>query len=140
MYAPLLIDALKSQVPKDWLNQPEMRLSIYDSVIAPQWYVGATSKDKQPPNGGAFCIVFQNVGGVPAYFSEGAIADKRNVRLQITIWANNPRDRYLVSDWALETLMKHPNFEPLTEVNDLYDQTAELYGARFDVSCWFLRK
>lgn len=117
MYGPMFAALCKQALP-----QP---VPVWDSVPPPNWEAHR-----------AF-IVYQNIGGVPVYFSEGDIADKRNVRLQVTVWTKDPADRYALSNRLLRAVAKHPQMEPLTEVQDDFDNPMKLYGARFDLSLWF---
>lgn len=90
------------------------------------------------PPSGSF-VIYQNVGGVPAYFSEGALADKRNARVQLSIWSTSPRARYEASDALLSAFAAAAQTEPLTETVDEYEATLKLYGSRFDVAVWYPR-
>lgn len=110
--------------------------TAHDTVLPKSWAIGKTN-----PQGeyGSVGIVFQNVGGVPAYFTEGNYAETRNARVQVIVWAASPGDRTIATDMLLRAVAKHPNMEPLTEAVDQYDRTVELYGSQFDLSCWWTR-
>lgn len=129
MYGPLLSEIVREHWPE--LAGFGAGAAVYDTIPPRDW-------DKMTAGKSDFrFVVFQNVGGVPTYFTEGDYARKRNARLQITVWCNTPRSRFIESDKLLRILSKHPQFQPLTEIEDDYDNALKLYGARFDVSCWY---
>lgn len=117
MYGPIF-----SALCKEVLPAP---VPVYDSVPPPDWSMHRSM------------VVYQNVGGVPVYFSEGDIADKRNARLQVAVWTKDPADRYALTNLLLRAVAKHPQMEPLTEVHDDYDNTLKLYSGQFDLSLWY---
>ncbi|WP_058358296.1 tail completion protein gp17 [Xanthomonas translucens] len=109
---------------------------VVSAVLGP----GRCFPDVPPdvPPSGSF-VIYQNVGGVPSYFSEGAVADKRNARVQLSVWATSPRTRYEVADALLGAFAARPETEPLTETIDDYEEILKLYGSRFDVAVWYPR-
>lgn len=84
-------------------------------------------------------VVYQKVGGVPIYLTEGNLADKRNARVQVTLWAKDPATREIMADQLMAAAARHPSMEPLTETVDGRDAALNLYSARFDVSVWYPR-
>lgn len=83
-------------------------------------------------------ILFEQAGGVPLAFSEGALGDKRNARVQVNVWATDPLTRDKLVDRALEIAVRH-GFTQLTEPDADFDSNVELYSACFDLSVWWDR-
>lgn len=84
-------------------------------------------------------LVFQDIGGVPTYLTEGDLADKRNSRVQLTVWAKDPATRAAVTDQIMLIAARHPLMTPLTESVDDYNSTLKLYSSQLDVSVWYPR-
>lgn len=115
-YGPIIIAMLR-----------EAGVTGYDTVPLDSWDRKTT------------VVVYQGVGGVPTYYSEGALADKANQRVQMTVWATTPQGRSTAAQAIMQEVAAHPRMEPLTEQVDDYDSTLKLYGTRFDVAVWYDR-
>lgn len=115
-------------VMRAFANNPTLGNALLYSDTAPR------SRAQPQP-----IIVFERIGGVPLYFTEGQLGDRRNARVQLEIWTNHPASREAVLDRVLEIVAQSPDMEQLTEALDLYDENVELYGSRVDVSVWFPR-
>ncbi|HDS1002018.1 hypothetical protein [Stenotrophomonas phage BUCT603B1] len=127
MYGPIFIGAVREVFPQG--GNPV--IDVWDTTPPKDWVVSA-----DPARARGF-VLFQDVGGVPTYFTEGNMAEQSNARLQITLWASTPQLRYTWSRALMKHLAKHPQFEPLDSPQSLHDTNTELYGSRFDVSCWY---
>lgn len=112
-YGPILVAALETLAPG----------RVYPD--APPDSVG-----RQPH------IIFQRVGGVPAYFSEGDLPDKQNSRMQIFIWADSRAVTQRITTGVLRIAAAHQQMQPLTAPVDDYEPTLKLYGSRVDLSVW----
>lgn len=112
-YGPLIVEALGEVLP------------------------GRVFADSPPDNAGRNAhAIFQRVGGVPTYFSEGDLPDKQNSRVQIFIWSEARGITQSLMTAVLRVVVKHPEMQPLTAPVDDYETTLKLYGSRVDVSLW----
>lgn len=91
-----------------------------------------------PPDapGRADMAVYQRVGGVPVYFTEGRLPDQQNARVQITVWSEKRSSASDLADACRKIAAEHPDMLPLDVPVDLYEETIKLYGSRFDLAVW----
>jgi len=91
------------------------------------------------PSGTAkpYCT-YQQVGGTPVEFIEGAVASKDNARFQINIWSNS-RAEAMQKMREVRELLVAPPILATTQGAAVaeYDETSQLRGARQDFSIWF---
>lgn len=98
---------------------------------------GRVFADSPPDNAGrAAHVIFQRVGGVPAYFSEGELPDKQNSRIQLFVWTERRELTQQLTTAILRIVARHPSMQPLTAPTDDYEPTLKIYGSRVDVSLW----
>lgn len=131
MYGPLFLAAVRGEFPLPVRGEDRPEIHAWDTNPPDDWLVTDWGK-------GRGLIIFQDVGGVPTYFSEGDMADKANARLQVVVWAATPALRYQYTRRLMKALARHPQFEILTSSESIHETTVKLYGARFDVSCWYI--
>ncbi|KIF80778.1 DUF3168 domain-containing protein [Noviherbaspirillum autotrophicum] len=83
-------------------------------------------------------ITFQQVGGIPLSFMEGAVPSKKNGRFQVNVWADG---RTAASALALQaesafitatTIQAVPLGGPIA----LHEDELKLYGTQQDFSVW----
>lgn len=84
-------------------------------------------------------LTYSQAGGQLVQYSEGAMADKRNARLQLDLWCDHParREQYLAR--MLDIIAAHPRMQALTEPVEGFDRNITMYHARFDISVWWDR-
>lgn len=112
--------------------------NIIEAICEPIVGVGRCYEDTTPDGidtTRAF-VIYQDVGGVPAYLTEGAIGSKRNARIQVFLWAPTRGQRFGMMNIILHKVAEHPETEPLTETVSEYDQARKIFGSRLDVSVW----
>lgn len=86
-------------------------------------------------------VIYQQVGGDALTYTEGTLPDKRNARMQITVWADT---RLAATALALSieaALAAAPAFAAYPEgaLRGAYDEGAQLRGAEQDFSIWAAR-
>lgn len=99
---------------------------------------GRVYPDTSPDTITAPFIVFQSVGGEPVNFTEQAVPDSANARVQIEVWSKTRleadatmlavRQAIIQADWPAALVG-----EPVAE----YEPYTKLYGSRADFSVWY---
>lgn len=91
-----------------------------------------------PDNPGRTAMgIFQRVGGVPIYFTEGRLPDEENARVQVTIWAESAAQADQMARQCREIAAEHPDMLPLDVPVGDYNEVLKLHGARFDLAVWY---
>lgn len=84
-------------------------------------------------------ITHQQVGGDAVNYTEGAIPDRRNARIQINVWAETREEAAALAEQVENAL------RPLRELQvtvlgariSLYEPETKLRGTRQDFSIWY---
>lgn len=83
-------------------------------------------------------IIYQRVGGRPIHFSEGAVPDRLNARVQLVVWAKADPEATTIINEARRILVEGPlRAIPLGEVEDDGNEPLKLFGKRQDFSIWY---
>lgn len=81
---------------------------------------------------------YQQVGGAPVEFIEGAVASKDCARMQINVWSNSRLEAMNKIREVRQTLVAPPTLATTQGAAIAeYDETNQLRGARQDFSIWF---
>lgn len=111
--------------------------SILKTLLSPH-FGGRVYPDTAPDvPGQAAYVIYQRVGGVPSYLSEGALADKANARVQIEVWSNSKQATYEGMLSVMRAVAGAKDMEPLAEPIDDYEAALRIYGSRVDISVWY---
>lgn len=98
---------------------------------------GRLYADVPPDNPGRAPMgIYQRVGGVPVYFSEGRLPDQQNARVQVYVWAETRALASTLANAARKIAAAHPDMLPLDVPVDDYNEVLKLYGLRFDLAVW----
>lgn len=102
---------------------------------------GRVYPDVAPEGSALPRIVYQQVGGVAEVFTEGALPDKENGRMQIACWATTRAAAVALAQQVEATLVATTAFqaEPLGARSSVYEEDTKLFGARQDFSIWSTR-
>lgn len=114
-----------------------MKTEIYaalQGLVGGHVYTGAPPKDIVTPY-----IIYQRAGGKPVNYTDGAIPDRKNARVQINVWA----DSMAVADPIAEQVesilrgVRALQTEVLSQVLDTYDEETGRRGTMQDFSFWY---
>lgn len=108
--------------------ETELQATIFP--VCPRFF-----PDFAPPNTPAPYAIWQQVGGQPLAYGDDAIPDKRNGRIQITVWAAN-RAAANALMLQIEAAMIAQSHRPIGALLATYDEGAGLRGAIQDFSVW----
>lgn len=80
---------------------------------------------------------FQQVGGSPVTYMEGAASDKKNARIQINVWGNSRLESMNLIR-SIEDLVTGAPLYGVAQTGAIatYDETSALRGAMQDFSFW----
>jgi hypothetical protein len=99
--------------------------------------------DVAPAGAGLPRIVYQQVGGSAFAFTEGALPDRENARMQISCWAATRAAAIALAKQVEASLVAAPviQVDPLGARISIIetDTTPFLYGSRQDFSVWTAR-
>lgn len=91
--------------------------------------------DFAPANTPAPYAIWQQIGGKPLAYGDDVIPDKRNGRIQITVWAAN-RAAANALMLQIEAAMIAQSHRPIGALLATHDEDAGLRGAIQDFSVW----
>ncbi|MBV2160244.1 DUF3168 domain-containing protein [Achromobacter denitrificans] len=82
--------------------------------------------------------IYQQVGGVAPVFMDGGLPDKRNARMQITVWAKGRAQASDLIGAVQEALCAPPVYAvPLSAAVSRRDDETGFRGAMQDFSVWY---
>lgn len=82
-------------------------------------------------------VIYQRVGGIPTYFTEGALADKANARVQLEVWSTSKQATYAAMVHIMRSVAAATDMEPLGQPIDDYEPALRIYGSRVDISMYY---
>jgi hypothetical protein len=102
---------------------------------------GRVYPDVAPAGSALPRIVYQQVGGVEEVYTEGALPDKENGRMQIACWATTRPAAVALAKQVAAALVASTAFQatPIGARVSGYEEDTKLYGTRQDFSIWSLR-
>jgi hypothetical protein len=86
-------------------------------------------------------VVYQQYGGQPVVFVEGALADKRNSYIQINVWGSTREECNKISLMIETALVTSQSLQatPLNELSATFDEDTSVRGSMQDFSIWSQR-
>lgn len=110
-----------------------LMLQVMGPLFDGRVYPDAASGDTPMP-----FATFQQVGGASTVFLDGALPDKQNARMQVTVWANGRAQASELIAKVQTALCGAPTFGlPLGAHVSLRDQETGFKGAMQDFSIWY---
>lgn len=114
-----------------------MKTEIYNAIqglVAGRVYTGAPPEDVVAPY-----VIYQRAGGKPINYTDGAIPDRKNARVQINVWAASMAIADPIAE-QVESILRGVaalQTEVLSQVLDTYDEETKLRGTMQDFSFWY---
>lgn len=107
------------------------------AVLSPL-FGGRVFPDFAPAGTAKPYCTYQQVGGTPVEFMEGAVASKDNARMQVNVWSNSRLEamnkmREVRAKLVAPPILATTQGAAVAE----FDETNQLRGARQDFSIWF---
>lgn len=95
--------------------------------------------DVAPEKVGRPYIVYQEVGGVAVNYTEAAVPDKQNARVQISVWAETKLTASDIGKQAEDALRLFLSLQTrvLTARRSRYDTETKLRGCMQDFDFWY---
>ena len=85
------------------------------------------------------CITYQQIGGIPLWFSEKSKPSHKNARIQVNVWAKNRIEANAIARDIEDRLMAASlDAEVFGAFVALYEESLKLYGTRQDFGVWYL--